>query len=280
MVYSVESLGLLDYLKTGQVLPTGSFIHRLDPRTRLLGFLGLLAAWIVVGRVGPALLALGVVIGLIVLARVPLRYALRGLWLLLPWLLFVAGVQLAFGVGDAPGCPALLAWGPLRVTVCTLLFALVTLIRFAGLALSIGLFAWTSPIPDLAHGLEALVAPLDRLRLPAHQLAMVGVIAIRFLPTMALELERLEKAQAARGADLTPGRLGFVQRVRRTLPLVVPLFVVALHRAERLAEAMEARAYGGGRGRGRYARLHFGWTDALALAWIGLFAIIVLILST
>jgi energy-coupling factor transport system permease protein len=276
----MDNLGLLDYLTTGQVLPTGSFIHRLDPRTRLLGFVGLLAVFVLAGRPAVVGLALVVTVGLIALARVPLRFALRGLWLLLPWLSVIAVMQIAFGVGDAPGCPALWAWGPFRLTLCTLQFALLTLLRFAGLALLVGLFTWTSPIPELVRGLEALAAPLDRLGLPAHELAMVGVIALRFVPTMALELERLQKAQVARGADLGRGRLGFVQRVRRTLPLVVPLFVIALRRAERLAEAMEARAYGGGRGRGRYTRLHFRAMDWLALGLVVLFVIVMLALST
>jgi energy-coupling factor transport system permease protein len=273
----MENIGLLQYLTTGQVLPTGSLIHRLDPRTRLLGFLGLLVAFVFAGRIVPALLTLIVTAGLVLLARIPLRYALRGLWLLLPWLVVIALVQIAFGIGDAPGCPPIWSWGPWRLTLCTIQFALVVLIRFAGLLLLVELFTWTSPIPDLVRGLEALAAPLDRLGLPAHQLAMVGVITVRFVPTMALELERLQKAQAARGADLGRGRLGFVQRVRRTLPLIVPLFVLALRRAERLAEAMEARAYGGGRGRGRYARLRFYSADRLALGLIVLFVVGVLL---
>lgn len=272
----MENLGLLSYLTTGQVLPTGSPVHRLDPRTRLLGFLGLLAVFVAASGLAPAALALVVTLGLVALARIPLRYALRGLWLLLPWLLVFALLQLAFGVGDRPGCPVLATWGPLRLTFCTLRFASVTLMRFAGLALLVGLLTWTSRIPDLARGIEALADPLARLGLPAHELAMVGVIAMRFVPTMAMELQRLEKAQAARGADLGHGRGGLVKRVRRTLPLIVPLFVLALERAERLAEAMEARAYRGGRSRGRYARFHFGRVDWLALGFIALFVAVII----
>jgi energy-coupling factor transport system permease protein len=276
----MEDFGLLKYLTTGQVLPTGSPIHRLDPRTRLLGFLGLLVVFVASSRVGPAALALGATVGLLVLARIPLGYALQGLWLLLPWLLVIALIQVAFSVGDAAGCPLLLSWGPLRLTFCTLRFALLTLIRFVGLVLLVGLLIWTSPIPGLVRGLEALAGPLDRLGLPAHELAMVGVIAVRFVPTMALELERLRKAQAARGADLGRGRAGFLQRVRRTLPLIVPLFVLALRRAERLAEAMEARAYSGGRGRGRYACLRLRPADWLALGLLALFVAIALGVQT
>jgi energy-coupling factor transport system permease protein len=269
----MKNLGLSQYLMTGQVLPTGSPIHRLDPRTRLLGFLGLLIVLVTASRVGPAAVALGATVGLVALARVSLRYALRGLWLLLPWLLLVALMQIVFGIGNTVGCPALLAWGPLRLTSCVLRFALLTLTRFAGLALLLGLLTWTSPIPDLARGIEALARPLDRLGLPAHELAMVGVIAVRFIPTMALELERLQKAQTARGAGLDGRQAGFLRRVRRALPTIVPLFVMALRRAERLAEAMEARAYSGGRGRGRYAHLRFQWTDWLALGLVTLVVI-------
>jgi energy-coupling factor transport system permease protein len=267
---------MLHYLTTSQVLPADSPIHRLDPRTRLLGFLGLLVVFIGASDVGPALMALGATVGLVALARVPLRYALQGLRLLLPWLLVIALIQIVFGVGNAPGCPALLDWGPLHLTTCTLRQALLTLTRFAGLVLLMGLFTWTTPIPSLVRGLEALASPLDRVGLPAHQLALVGVIAVRFVPTMALELERLQKAQTARGADLGGGRRGFLKQVRRTLPLIVPLFVLALGRAERLAEAMEARAYSGGRGRGRRyaARPRLRRADWLAFGLLALFVTI------
>lgn len=269
----MRNLGLSQYLMTGQVLPTQSLVHRLDPRTRLLGFLGLLIVLVTASRLGPAALALGATVGLVALARVPWRYALRGLWLLLPWLLLVALMQIIFGLGNTAGCPTLLVWGPLSLTPCVLRFALLTLTRFAGLALLVGLLTWTSAVPDLARGIKALASPLDRLGLPAHELAMVAVIAIRFIPTMALELERLQKAQMARGAGLEGRQAGFLRRVRRTLPMIVPLFVLALRRAERLAEAMEARVYGGGRGRGRYARLRFQWIDWVALGLVMLFVI-------
>lgn len=267
---------MISYLTTGQVLPTGSPIHRLDPRTRLLGFLVLLIAFISISHVGPAFLALMAVIALVALARIPPRYALKSLWLLLPWLIVIVLVQITLGVGNAPGCRSLLAWGPLQLTACTLRSALITLMRFAGLVLLIGLFTWTSPIPSLVRGLEALASPLAWTGLPAHELALVGVIAVRFIPTMALEFERLRKAQRARGADLGGGRGGFLGRVRNTLPLIVPIFVLALQRAERLAEAMEARAYSGGRGRGRYACLHLRRADWLALGLLALFVIIIL----
>jgi energy-coupling factor transport system permease protein len=258
--------GLLHYLTLGPMGPAESPIHRLDPRTRLLGFAGLLVALIAARQLALALVLVALVALLVGLARVPPGHAVRGLLLFLPWLVFVAAIQLLFGVGNRPGCANLVAWGPWRLTECSLAFATLTLARFVGFVLLVGLLARTLSIPDMARGLEELARPFDRLNLPAHQLALAGVIAMRFVPTMALEMERIQKAQSARGADLQGGRANFVARVRRTLPLIVPLFVLALRRAEQLAEAMEARAYSGGRGRGRYHQLGFGRADWLALA--------------
>jgi energy-coupling factor transport system permease protein len=276
----MESLGLLDLLIAGQVLPTDSVVHRLDPRTRLLGWLSLVVLLVGASRVGTAALVLGGVAGLVALARVPLRYAFQSLRLMLPWLAVVALIQVVFRVGDVPGCSPLVTWGWWKLTMCTLMAAFLTLVRFAGLVLVMSLGAWTLSVPDVMRALEYLVSPLDRLGLPAHELAMAGGIAMRFVPTMALELERLQKAQLARGGDLGGRRGGLVQRARATLPLLVPLFVLALRRAERLAEAMEARAYRGGRGRGRYVRLHFQGRDWLAAILIALFVAGVLFVNS
>jgi energy-coupling factor transport system permease protein len=269
---------MLDTLIGGQMLPTGSPIHRLDPRTRILGFLALMTLFLVVNAPLPALPALAATAGLVLVARIPPAFAVRSITRFLPWLALIALLQLAFGVGNEPGCPPLLVWGPLRVSACTLRFALLTMLRFTGFVLLMNLFMWTTSIPSLVRGIEALVRPLDRIGLPAHQLAMVGVIAVRFLPTMALEMMRLQKAQAARGADVRTGQVRFLGYVRRTLPLIVPLFIQALRRAERLAEAMEARAYGLNRHRGSYANLHFRPADGIALAVVVLFVTLIVLL--
>jgi energy-coupling factor transport system permease protein len=283
----MPELPFLQYLTTGQLSSATSMLHRLDPRVRILGFGGLLVALVSVRRIDAALVALGAMVCLMIVSRLPLRSALRGLRALLPWLLLIVLIQIAFGVGDEPGCPLILDWGPLRytgctptfayitleipwcklqVSACTLRFAAVTLLRFVGLMLLLEMWAWMTSIPDLIHGLEGLFRPLERLGLPLHGLMMASTIAVRFLPTMALETERLLKAQAARGGDLDRERAGLLARVRAVLPLVVPVFVTALRRAERLAEAMEARAYGASRQRGVYVRLKIRWSDGLALA--------------
>jgi energy-coupling factor transport system permease protein len=271
---------MLDYLIASQVIPTDSPLHRLDPRTRLLGFVALLGILIGSGHIGTVTLTLGVTLALVLLARVPLGFATQGLRRLLPWLLLIILIQLLFGMGNRPGCAPLVDLGLLRLTGCALSAAALTLMRFAGLVLLVSLFSWTMPIPSLVHGMEGLASPLIRLGLPIHSLVLTGVIAVRFLPTMALELERLQKAQIARGADLGEGRGGFIKRVRRTLPMIVPLFVLALERAERLAEAMEARAYSGGRGRTQRAaaQLKFRRADWLAMGLLLLLVLFVLMI--
>jgi energy-coupling factor transport system permease protein len=256
---------LFQYLTAGQLSTAASALHRLDPRVRILSFGALLVALVFVERVEAALVALGAMVALMIVSRFPLRMGLRGLRALLPGLLLIALLQIAFRVGDEPGCRLVLDWGPLHVTGCTLRFTLVTLLRFVGLMFLLEVWTWTTSIPDLIHGIEGLFRPLERLGLPLHGVVMASIIAVRFVPTMALELERLRKAQMARGGDVDRAGMGLVARVRRVIPLVVPVFVTALRRAERLAEAMEARAYGAARPRGAYVRLRLRWVDGGAL---------------
>jgi energy-coupling factor transport system permease protein len=130
---------------------------------------------------------------------------------------------------------------------------------------------------ELAHGTEELLAPLQRVGLPAHELALVVAIALRFVPTLALQMERIVKAQIARGADFGTGsRLRIVKTIRRLTPLLIPLFLVSLRRSEALILAMEARGYTGGKGRTRRARLRARPADYVALAAAVLYCILML----
>jgi energy-coupling factor transport system permease protein len=250
-------------------------VQKVDPRARLLVFLTLLGALTFGQRVTSVVLLTMAVMVLAALSRLPLSSLLQATMAVLPGLLVVVLLQLALRLGDVPGCRLLLDWGPLRVSVCSAGFAFMTFLRFIGLLLLIALLVWSTSVPDLVRGAEGLLTPLNSIGLPGHHLAMVCAIALRFVPSMALEAERLTKAQAARGAALGRHRGNLVERVRRVLPLVVPLFVIALQRAERLAEALEARAYGlssrGSRSRLRMRRIDWimlGATISLVgIAW-------------
>ena len=261
----MEDFELLRHITIGQYLPTGSILHRLDPRTKIVS-LGVML--IVLAAYRPAsglVVGLIVVLGLVALARVNLGFALGGLRPALPILLLLAGLQLFFGWGTATkDFPSLWSFWILRITPCSVQVVIALLARLTALILLTSLLTLTSSVTELARGAESLMRPFQRLGIPADELAMVFTLALRFVPTLAQELEKLLKAQAARGADLGRGS-NPVQRTRQLLPVLVPLFITTLRRSEELTAAMEARGYTGGQGRTHYVRLHFRLVDTVAL---------------
>lgn len=266
-------------LSIGQYLPTRSLLHRLDPRVRLLGVLLLGCALIARGQVAVLFLGLVLVLLLLVAARVPLGHALRGLRPLWPLFLILLVFQLLFyphRQAVAAGSPALWQAGHFVVSGAGMAALVGLWVRMISLVLLLTLLTSIADATDLVHAVEGLFRPLQRIGFPAHELALVLVVALRFLPLLAQEMERLMKAQAARGADFGRGRGRLVQRVRRTFPLLIPLFVLTLRRAEELAIAMEARGYVGGKGRSHFVRLRMRRADWLALAAAALLALMLL----
>lgn len=255
----------------GQYLPTGSAAHRLDPRAKILIAVLLMTGAVATRSLVCLLLTLSLVLGGLVLARIPLGYVLRSLRPALPWLLLLALLQVVAIPQNNTGT---LLWqkGWIVITTQDLRMAALVMLRFAVLILLINLFSLITSTTDLTHGIEGLMRPLQRLGLPGHELALVLVVALRFVPLLAMEAERLAKAQAARGADVGAGRMNPLRRARRMLPLLVPLFVTALRRAETLALAMEARGYTGGRGRTHLIRLQARMSDVGATLAVALFA--------
>jgi energy-coupling factor transport system permease protein len=261
----MDEFELLRYVTIGQYLPTNSLIHRLDPRVKIVG-LGMLAIVIVAqnSAVG-SLLGLGIVLALVALARVDVRLALRNLVPSAPILAFLALLQLGFGWGARTSeCLAVWSWGMFNVTTCSIEAIIALLARLVALVLLTSLLTFTSTLSELTRGIEWLLRPFQRIGVPADELAMVFTIALRFVPTLALEMEKLLKAQAARGANIRGGT-NPIARTRQMLPILVPLFINTLRRSEDLAAAMEARGYTGGAGRTHYVRLHLQRADWLAL---------------
>lgn len=257
---------LLGRITIGQYLPTDSPVHRLDPRAKLV----LVVAWIVAVIANASLLGLSLLLAAIIvglwLARIPLRFALAGLRPMLPFLLLLALLQVVAIPQYSRDATIIWQGGFLTISDRSVLAGALLIARFAILALGLSLFSFSTTTTELTHGVEHLLRPLQRARLPAHEFALVVNIAIRFLPILAEETERLMKAQASRGADFGRGRRNFVQRARLLLPLLVPLFLIALRRAEELTEAMEARCYLGGKGRTHLIQLRGQLRDYVALA--------------
>ena len=278
----------LRYVTIGQYLPLSSPVHRLDARVKLLAFTLLVVA-VTFSNTYVANAVLLLSLGLLIAgARVPIGYALQGLRPALPALILLIIFQLLLPprpVGLAEDCSVIWQWsfelggltGGLKLTDCTLRLVIVSTVRLSLLIVLTSLLSVSTTTTDLAHGTEALLAPLQGVGLPAHELALVVAIALRFVPTLALQMERIVKAQIARGADFGTGsRLRIVKTVRRLLPLLIPLFLVSLRRSEALILAMEARGYTGGKGRTRRARFHAQPGDYVALATAVIFCALML----
>ena len=268
---------LLRHVNIGQYFPTNSILHRLDPRVKIVGLVGLVITLVVLQSASGVLTGLLITLALIALAKIDLRFALNGLAPTLPILLFLAALQLFFGWGArAADCRTLWHFEILNVTTCSVQAVIVLLARFVALILLTGLLTFTSTLSELARGIEWLLRPFQRVGVPADELAMVFTIALRFVPTLALEMEKLLKAQAARGANIQSGS-NPVARTRQLLPVLVPLFIDTLRRGDDLTAAMEARGYTGGVGRTHYVRLHFRRGDVIALVIVGVIVIGLLI---
>ncbi|GBE57583.1 energy-coupling factor transporter transmembrane protein EcfT [bacterium BMS3Abin01] len=254
----------LTNLVIGQYYPGDSVLHRADPRTKIIAaFLYVVVLFMVSGLPALVLLGAGAAAGIVV-ARIPMLWLYRGIRPVLFLVLITFLFQLFLYGGDV-----LWRLGPVTFYREGVLRGGFLALRFLLLLISSSLLTFTTPPVRLTDGLGRLMAPLARLRFPAYELALMMTIALRFIPTLLAELDRIIKAQMARGADVTHG--GLITRARNTLPIMIPLFVMSFRHADQLALAMEARCYRGGKGRTLRHKLHFGRLDvALALIIIAL----------
>jgi len=262
---------MLKNITLGQYYPVDSAVHRLDPRTKLL----LVIAFIIGVFLIKTLVGYAVALGFIFLAahfsKVPWKLLLKGLKPLKFIIILTFLLNLFFSAGET----VLVQLGFITVTQEGLTLALHFSLRLIFLVMGTSLLTLTTSPVSLADGIELLLKPLRVIRFPAHELAMMMTIALRFIPTLLEETDKIMKAQAARGADFENGNL--IQRAKAMVPLLVPLFVSAFRRASDLAMAMEARCYHGGDKRTRLRVLKFTRGDVMAAltmaAFIGLIVI-------
>ncbi len=252
----------------GQYLPLGSLLHRMDPRARMTAYFLIVMALTFSRRIEGILLGIAVIIFGLLLARIPLRFALRGLKAPLPFLVILALLQVFLNVGPA-GEPVLLALGPVQISFSDLMAGVILLVRFTGLILVIGLATFTLSTSEMTQGLNQLFRPLANVGIQAQDLVMMVQVTLRFLPMLAQSAERIAKAQASRGADWDNRKGNILVRIRQVTPVIIPLFLASLHKAENMALAMDARAYGSSPERTSMVELHFHPRDAL-LAAVGL----------
>ena len=255
----------------GQYYPVSSPVHTLDPRAKLLATAVFVVGLFLVDSTAGLLFVAASLVALVALSRISAGTFLR----LLRPVLFIVALTLLFQVFFSREGVTLFEWGFLEVHSGGLRLGFFLALRLLLLVSSAGLLTATTAPVALADGIEDLLSPLKRVRFPAHEVAMMMTIALRFIPTLGEEAEKIKGAQAARGADFTEG--GPLRRARSFLPVLIPLTVGAFRRADELADAMESRGYKGGEGRTRYRELRFRVSDALALV-LTLFLLVVGIL--
>lgn len=241
----------------GQYYPVDSILHRLDPRVKLLGtFLFIVTLFIFRSFFG-YLIVLAFFAAIIGLSKVPLRFILRGMKAVLVLFIFTVFFNLFFLPGND-----LFRWGIIKITDYGLYKAVFMGVRLTFLILGSSLMTFTTTPNQLTDGLEKVLRPLNRIKVPVHEIAMMMSIALRFIPILMEETDKIMKAQMARGADFESG--GLLKRAKSLIPLLVPLFVSAFRRANDLAMAMEARCYRGGSGRTKMKPLSYKGSDFAA----------------
>ncbi len=250
---------MIPQVTVGQYLALDSYVHRLDPRTKIAISLVYVVTLFLVKNFWGFLVMAGFTALAVVLGRVPARLVIRGLRPILFLLVFTIGLNLFLTPGDP-----LFRVGPATVTRQGLELGGLVAVRLLLLVATTSLLTLTTSPVALTDGLERYLKPFARLGVPAHELAMMMTIALRFIPTLLEETDKIMKAQMARGAEFATGNL--LQRARSLVPVLVPLFVSSFRRADELAMAMEARGYRGGRGRTRMRQLRLGRGDWLAAA--------------
>lgn len=248
---------MLKDITIGQYVPRDSVIHALDPRTKIiLTTLYIVILFAVNTPIGYGLIAfLSLVV--ILLSRLPLKYVLRGLKPLLWIIAFTFILNLFMNHGKV-----IATLGPLKITQEGLRLAVFMSLRVIFLVLTTSLLTLTTSPITLTDGIERLLNPFRKIGVPAHELAMMMTIALRFIPTLLEETEKIMKAQMARGADFESGNI--IQRAKSLVPVLVPLFISAFRRADDLAMAMEARCYRGGENRTRMKQLQIETRDYVA----------------
>ena len=242
----------------GQYYPANSVLHKLDPRVKLFAtVIYVIALFSFKGIVGLALIT-GFLYAVIKISKVPFKFISKGLKAIVVLIVITSVFNLLGTSGDV----VFWKWGSLQITDKGIINSVVMTIRLIYLILGTSIMTLTTTPNQLTNGLETALAPLNKINVPVHSIAMMMSIALRFIPILIEETDKIMKAQMARGADFEHGNL--IQKAKAMVPLLVPLFVSAFRRAEDLAMAMEARCYHGGDGRTKMKPLKYKRRDLIA----------------
>ncbi len=255
----------------GQYYGTESPIHRLDPRIKITGtILFIIELFLVNDFIGFGI-SIAALAAVIAASRVPIGFILRGLKPILLIIVFTVCLNIFMTDGKV-----LWQWGILKVTAEGLYTAAFMALRLVLLIIGSSLLTLTTKPISLTDGIERLLGPLTHVGVPAHEVAMIMSIALRFIPTLLEETDKIMKAQQARGADFESGNI--FNRAKSLIPILVPLFISAFRIAQDLAMAMEARCYRGGRGRTRMHEMKLRGRDYGAIAVLAVFLALIILM--
>lgn len=251
-------------LLLGRYLQGDSFVHRLDPRAKMILCFYFVLIVFLCNNWQTYLLLSATTLLCVVLSKIKLSYFIKGVMPLIWLILFTVLLQVFFTRGGT----VYWQFGPLTLTQFGLLNGVFVFCRFVLIIFMSTLLTLTTPPLAIADATESLMAPLKKIKVPVHEISLMLSIALRFVPTLMDETTKIMNAQRSRGVDFSEGSL--VKRIKAVIPLLIPLFVSALTRAEDLATAMEARGYRGGEGRTKYRRQIWQLKDTVSLVFFGL----------
>ena len=256
----------------GQYFPGNTVLHRMDPRTKILLTVFYIAALFLCKHLPSYLVLMAVLAAAVAVSKVGIKAVIRGMKPIVVIIVITGVLNLFYTPGRE-----IWRWGFLKITVEGIWTAIYMILRIAMLITCTFLLTYTTSPILLTDGLEKLMAPLKKLKVPVHELAMMMSIALRFIPTLIEETDKIMSAQKARGADFDSGNL--IQKAQALIPLLVPLFISAFRRADELAVAMECRCYHGGEGRTRMKQLRYGRNDYVALTGGVVILIVIIVLG-
>ena len=249
---------MLDKLLLGRYLQGDSFIHRLDPRTKFLAtFLFIIIVFLANNWLTYFILAIFTMIALLA-SKIPMSFFWNGVKPLLWVILFTVVLQMVFTTGG----DVYVEWAFIKITSYGVINAIFIFLRFMFIIFISTLMTLTTPPLQIADAMESIMKPLGKIGVPVHEIALMLSIALRFVPTLMDEAQKIMNAQRARGVDFGEGNL--FEQMKAIIPILIPLFVSSFNRAEDLATAMEARGYQGGTGRSKYRVLTYDKIDGIA----------------
>lgn len=255
---------MLKDITIGQYYPCDSIIHRLDPRVKIIGTFAFMASLFIIDSFVPYALIIFFLSSVVMMSKIPAGYVIKGLKPLIPILMLTLVINMFLTQGEI-----IWSMGPLKLTNEGLRQGVFMVVRLIFLIIGTSILTLaTSPI-QLTDGIEMLLNPFKKIGVPAHELAMMMTIALRFIPTLLDETDKIMKAQMARGADFESKNL--MSRAKNLVPLLVPLFISAFRRADELAMAMEARCYRGGENRTRMKQIRMETRDYISYGVLSIY---------